>query len=542
MNSVFDVKSTFIEYKDMLFKSKKYWLIYLLLIIIFGLSTAVNRNLMRSQFTFFTFVVVAVLGVFCIVFYFLHDSDEELHKVAFVVILCFGIVCALIVPICDVSDETEHLTRAEITSRGILIPHWTGEDLGVNSLFNHTAGVYSNQRNDGAGFHTISSIKFFTTYLGYTVFDTLHDTDKINHTPLLVESAFEQNPFFGYLPQALGIFIAKLLDLNVIWMLWLARLCNIIFYAAVISLAIRKTPVLKLPLLAVATIPISIYQSASVSIDCMIIALGILSVSYFIYMYQAEEKSITVKEIAIFTVICILLGLCKLTYLAFIFLLLLVPFKNYQKDTKNILPILLISFGAVAVIGFLWSKYSTPTLLHSWRASRNLVNSSLQIEYFMSNSTFRIDFFKTIFLRDVKHLANGVFSFFGARQVIDHYTDHYLLVTFPLLGYLATVLLFYPQKIKFELKTRLVTACLIVIIFVATCFIQLLTWAFIGQFNLGLSLRYFIPLFALIPIVFGGIKCIPIERKVFDKYAVVLMISFLAAMIVSFSFKYYYLF
>ncbi|MEE1156249.1 MAG: DUF2142 domain-containing protein, partial [Methanobrevibacter sp.] len=272
------------------------------------------------------------------------------------------------------------------------------------------------------------------------------------------------------------------------------------------------------------------------------IALGILSVSYFIYMYQAEEKSITVKEIAIFTVICILLVLCKLTYLAFIFLLLLVPFKNYQKDTKNILPILLISFGAVAVIGFLWSKYSTPTLLHSWRASRNLVNSSLQIEYFMSNSTFRIDFFKTIFLRDVKHLANGVFSFFGARQVIDHYTDHYLLVTFPLLGYLAAVLLFYPQKIKFELKTRLVTACLIVIIFVATCFIQLLTWAFIGQFNLGLSLRYFIPLFALIPIVFGGIKCIPIERKVFDKYAVVLMISFLAAMIVSFSFKYYYLF
>lgn len=540
--SAMDVKSRFICYKDMLFKSKKYWLIYILLIFVFGLSTTYHKGIMQIQFIALTFIVVAVLGIFCIVFYFLHDGDEELYKVAFVVILCFGIVCSLIVPICDVSDESEHLTRAEITSRGILIPHWTGEDLGVNSLFNYTEGqVYSNVRNDGAGFYSIGSINFFRDYLGYTVFDTVHDTDKINNTPLLIESAFEQNPFFGYLPQALGIFIAKFLDLNVIWMLWLPRFFNILFYAAVISLAVRKTPVLKLPLLAVSCVPISIYQSASASIDCMIIALGILSVSYFIYMCNAKEKSITVKEIAVFTVICILLGLCKLTYLAFIFLLLLVPFKNYQKDTKNIIPIILISIIATAGIGLLWSRYSTPTLLHSWRASRNLVNSTLQFNYFMTNSTFRLDFFKTIFFRDAKHLANGVFSFFGARQVVDHYTDHYLAVTIPLLGYLATVLFAYPQKVKFEFKAKLGALCLIILIFVGTCFIQLLTWAFIGQFNLGLSLRYFIPLFALIPVALW-IKCVPIERKVFDKYAMMLMISFLAAMILSFATKYYYLF
>ena len=532
----------FIDYKDMLFKSKKYWLIYLVLIFIFGLSTAYNKNIMQINFIVLTFIVVAVLGIFCILFYFLHDSDEELYKVAFIVILCFGIVCALIVPICDVSDESEHLARAEITSRGILIPYWTGNDLGVNSLFNHTEGqVYSNARNDGAGFYSIGSMNFFKDYLGYTVFDTIHDTDKINHTPLLVESAFEQNPFFGYLPQAFGILIAKMLDLNVIWMLWLARFCNILVYAAIISLAIRKTPVLKVPLLAVACIPISIYQSASVSIDCMIIALGILLVSYFIYMCQAEKKSIGVKEIAVFTIICILLGLCKLTYLAFIFLLLLVPFKNYQKDTKNMLPIILISIILTGGIGLLWSKYSTPTLLHSWRASRNLVNSTVQLNYFFSNSTFRFDFFKTIFSRDAKHLANGVFSFFGARQVEDHYTDHYLAVTLPLLAYLATILFAYPQKIKFEFKARFGAICLIILIFVGTCIIQLLTWAFIGQFNLGLSLRYFIPLFALFPIALW-IKCLPVERKTFDRYAMMLMISFLAAMILSFATKYYYLF
>ncbi len=536
------LNNTFSDYKDMLFKSKKYLLVYLVLIFVLGLSTVNKKNFIQPQFAIFTFILVAVLGIFCILFYFLHDNDDELYKVAFVVILCFGIVCALIVPICDVSDETEHFTRAELTSRGILIPHWTGEDLGVSGLFNHTEGQkYSTERNDGAGFYTIKSQKFFTDYLGYTVFETSNDTDKINHTAYLTESTFEQNPFFGYLPQALGIALAKILDLNVIWMLWLARIFNLFFYAGVISLAIKKTPVLKIPLMLIACLPISIYQAASVSIDSMIISLGILAVSYFIYMCYAKEKSITTREIAIFTIICIILGLCKLTYLAFIFLLLLVPFKNYEKDTKNVLPIIFISIIAAAGIGFLWSRYSTPTLLHSWRGSRNLVNSTLQIQYLKNNPNHTLDFLKIIFTRDLRHIANGVFSFFGARQVVDHYIDKYVLVTLSLLSFLAVTLLAYPQKLKFALKAKLGSFGLILLIYISTCFIQLLTWAFIGQFNLGLSIRYFIPLLALIPIVISLSKFNPIEKEVFDKYAIVLIVVFLATMIISFATKYYWL-
>ena len=537
----FDFNDTLNAYKDMLFKSKKYWLIYLVLVVLFGLTTTSKKNIVHPEFAILTFVIVAVLGIFCILFYFLHDSDEELYKVAFVIIICFSIVCALIVPICDVSDESEHITRAEITSRGILFPHWTGEELGVDGLFNYTAGqVYSTERNDGAGFYTIESLKFFRNYLGDTVFETYHDTDKINYTPYLIESTFEQNPFFGYLPQAAGIFVAKLLDLNVIWMLWLARICNLIFYACVVSLAIRKTPVLKLPLILVACIPITIYQASSVSIDCMIISLAILAVSYFIYMCHSEEKSITRKEILIFSVICILLGLCKLTYLAFIFLLLLVPFRNYQDEIKRVLPIILISIAVAGIIGILWSRYSTPTLLHSWRASRNLVNSTAQIQYMLNNPDYAKDFLKIIFTRDLRHLANGVFSFFGARQVVDHYIDKYIVVTLSLLSFLAVTLISYPQKVKFELKTRVGVLLIILVIYIATCFIQLLTWAFIGKFNLGLSLRYFIPLLALIPIALH-VDYNPIKRDVFDKYAIVLIVAFLATMIISFATKYYWI-
>ncbi len=519
---------------------KKYWLIYLVLILILGISTMKNTNILDQSFVMLTFAVVAVLGIFSIVFYMLHDSDEEFYKVAFIIILIFGITTALILPICDVSDEIEHLARAEITSQGVIIPHWTGEDMGVEGLYNHTEGErISSEKNVGAGYNSIRAYNFFSGSLGKTVFQTSYDTAKIDTTPFIIDSAFEQNPFFGYLPQAIGIFLAKLLDLNVIWILWLARICNLIFYAGVVSLAIKKTPALKLPLLAVACIPISMYQASSASIDCMIIGLSILSISYFIYMCRSPDRSLTIKNIAVFSVICLMLGLCKLPYLAFVILLIFVPSKKFEKDKKHNLPILLISIAVVAVIGVLWSRYSAPTLLHSWRSSHNLINSTLQMNYVMHHPSSISKFIYNIIFLEIPNMLTGVFSFFGAHQ-FHHYADRYHFVTAALLIYLAFVLLAYPRNVKFELKTKLGSIFTIIVIYVGICFIQLLTWASVGYYNLGISTRYFIPLFCLFPIAIW-IKQIQLDKDKFDKYAMVFMIAFMATLIISFASKYYWL-
>ena len=355
---------SFHEYKDIFFNSKKYWLIYLLLISIMGISTISKRNLQDPTFEIIVFILVAILGVLLILLYFSHNDADELYKLAFVMIICFGILCALIVPICDVSDEPEHLTRAEITSQGVLIPVWDGGDAGIDRLYNQTdGGKYSKALNNGVGFKTIKSMLFFSSQRGKTVFEVSGDTEKIDYTQFIDGSAFEQNPFFGYLPQAIGILIAKLLDLNVIWILWLGRIGNLVFYAFLISLAIRRTPVFKMPLLAVSCIPITIYQAASISIDSMIIGLGILAIAYFMYMLKSEEDSLDINNIIVFTVICLVLGLCKLTYLAFIFLLLLVPLKNFK--FSNAILSYLASISVVGIIGVLWSRYSTPALMHS---------------------------------------------------------------------------------------------------------------------------------------------------------------------------------
>ena len=523
---------------DALVKSKRYWLIYLALIAVLGLSTVTTKNIAHPKFELLTFLAVGLLGIFCITYYFMHDSENELYKVAFVIILCFGIITSFIVPICDVSDETEHLARAELTSRGVIIPHWTGDDMGLERSYNITGhGKYA-RYNAGTGYESIESVQFFTDDLGKTVDHTPNDTKKINYTPRLIVSAFEQNPFYGYLPQAIGMAIAKMLDLNVIWMLWLGRIVNLICYAGLISLAVRKAPVLKLPLLVVACIPISIYQAASLSIDSMIIGLGILAVGYFLFLYRAEKDSLDVKDVVKFSFLCLLLGLCKLPYLAFIFLMFLIPTDNFKKG-RGIIPYIIVCMAAVAIIGVLWSRYSTPTLMHSWRSRLRFINSTAQMEYVSSHPKFSLEFVSQLFTYNLSHIAYGTFNFFGAAQKV-HYSDHYHLIVAAVLLFVIVTLFAYPKNVKFDKKTRLGALAILLMIYLGTGVIQLLTWASVGYLNLGISTRYFIPLLALIPIIVSvKIKKLDDLRESYDSYAMVFMIAFMAVMILSFATKYY---
>ena len=528
----------FNEFKDVFVESKKYWLIYLILIVILSFSTMTYKNIIDPTFELVALLIVAIVGVLCIVYYFMHDSENELYKFAFVIILCFGIMTSFIVPICDVSDETEHLARAELTSRGVFIPHWTGHDLGVERAYNLTGEYNIPHYNKGAGYESIVSVKFFTEFLGKTVGQTPNDTNKINHTPTLVVSSYEQNPFYGYLPQAVGMIITKLLDLNVIWLMWLGRIFNLICYAGLISLAIKKTPVLKLPLLVVACIPISLYQAASLSIDSMIIGLGILSISYFLYLYKADKNSLGTNEVVKFSILCLLLGLCKLPYLAFILLLLLVPTENFKKG-KKIIPYIIICMIIVGAIGILWSKYSTPTLMHSWRSRLRFINSTAQMDYITSHPMFSLKFIYQLFTNSLSHVIYGVFNFFGAAQKV-HYSDSYHLIVITLISFVVITLLAYPKNIKFDSKTKIGVLAILLIIYVGTAFIQLLTWASVGYLNLGLSTRYFIPLFALLPIIVSlKIKKFNVSKENYDKYAMVFIIAFMATLIMSFATKYY---
>lgn len=520
------------EFKDNIAYSKKYWIIYLIFLFIGSLSMISADTFTNPNMEIFALVFISIVGIFCVSYAISKYSEENLYKIAFILILVFGIICVFVMPICITSDTPEHLTRAEITSRGIMFPEYIGSSYS-NYYYNGTDYIWN-----GGGFETISSSTDFSDYRYGTIFTVPFDDEKVNNTLIVVDQAFEQNPFFGYLPQAFGIFIAKILDLNVIWMLWLGGIANLICYAGIVSYAVKKTPIFKVPIIVAACMPMSMFQAASVSSDSMFIALTILLISYFFYLCKSDIRSISNKEICIFILLSLIIGLLKLPYLACSLLLFAIPSENFK--SKNYAFYSVLGILIMGIIGLLYSRFATDALWHSARSIHYLqynVNSTQQLSFLLSNGSNPIILGSEI-LNSLKMVLSDVFIIYPPSGSLGYSSaSDFISAVFPL--FLGCVFLAYPNENKFEFKNRFFALLILILIYFGICFVQFLTWTPGGKlWASGISPRYFLGLFPLIPFIFN-FNIADKKSVEFDGYVLTLTISFMAIMVIAFIFGFY---
>lgn len=513
INLDFDVTAELNDFKENLFKSKKYWIIFLVIIAFISLSLFGGKNYAHPKMEIIIIVLVSLLGIFTITYYQKHNSEKELYKTAFLIILLFGIICCLLIPICNGPDEVEHFVRSEMTSSGVIIPDYNNAsfqtiqstlDLIEKGKTTWATGFDAINRNDAS------------------IFNTNADTQPINYTLVKYPSAFAQNPFFGYLAPAIGMMIAKLFNLNAIWLLWLGRIFNILLYASLVSVAVKKVPILKVPMLVISLMPLLIFQASTVAIDSLINGLGILSVAYFFKMYKTPN--LDWKNIAKFSIIVLLMGLCKVTYFAFIFLLLFVPLNNFKEKKYYLYG--LISIIALAIIALLWTKYyANPGFLQSFRSNywaEKGINSTQQLSYILSHKKESV---MTIFNLPQYFNADLLFRF-------ETFNSIYLL-------FFGGVCLFYPHD-RYNIKSRIGALLVCILIYVGTYLSFLLTWTPVGQLDpiIGVQQRYFLPILFLIPFILG-LNHMKGDKGEMDSYLVVLSLSFISYMLIWFAVKVY---
>lgn len=506
------------EFKENLIKSRKYWIIYLVFILVVSLTMFELKNYASPFNELIGILLVAIFGIFSITFYSYHNDDNNIYKTAFVIILLFGLLCCFLNPICNVSDEVEHLARADVTSQGVLFPEY------VNNSFRVSGDIPS----------------FFEINRASTVYDVGGDTDVINSTLAPYPSAFQQNPFYGYIPQAIGLAIAKLLSLSVMWYLWLGRIFNLICYAGIISYAVKKSPILKVPIIAMACIPVAIQQASSVSIDALFISLGILAFCYFFYMIRVSDGTLENKEIIIFSVICLLLGLTKLPFLSVILLLFFIPRSKFKENYA--FKLVLISFLIVAIVGLLWSEYAMPNYVHSWRSvyyAQHHINSSQQLSYMISHSAETL---VTIFhipnsLSDnpvLTALANLYSAVPGASTM---YKSGFISAIIPM--FVGAIWFLYPNPDKPNLKEKIGPLFVLIVAYVGVALSQIISWGTVGNLNdLVIHTRYFIPLFVLVPFIFG-FNHVEKRKIEVDSYIICLTVGFIAAFLIQIITFYY---
>lgn len=497
-----DLKKQILFFKNNIIKSKKYCIIYIFLVLILFTSKLSSSNFKNPESEIIVCFLVILLGIFLIGFYSGHHNNKNIHKNAFIIILIFGVMFSFLTPAIMVPDENEHLARTEITSRGILYPQPVNNQFQtIRSTIDIINGTLVNGNIIPSDNITVFNIDSYNTPLNYSMEN--------------YSSIFAQNPFYGYLMPAIGMLIAKFFDLTTIWLLWMGRLFNVLLYASLVTVAIKKTPILKVPMIAFSCIPLAVFLCGSVSIDAFINGMGILGIAYFFYLYKTPH--LNKKHILKFSAIILLLGTCKVTYFALIFLLILIPKDNFEEKNKYLYSVL--SIITIGIIAILWSKfYSTPGFLQSYRMDLwviNHINSTEQINYLIANKKDGL----IMLLQTPKYIVKNL------NLNYDMSGDNIHLL------FLGAIIFLYPKSEEL-IKTRIGVLLICIIIYVGTYFTLLLTWTPIGQLNdiLGVQPRYFIPLFTLLPFIFGFNNTEGNREKI-DSYIIMMTIMFLSVTI-----------
>ena len=477
--------------------------IFVILLSFFTITFLNNYTPSNQEFLIAVFILTVFLGIVSI-FYFGRNRNN-LYRVGIFVILIFGICSVFLTPINDISDEYEHLARAEIVSNGEVSTHYV----------------------NGIGFKSIEAVNQLGIESNKNLFDTSLWNSKIDYGEYYSDCAFAQNPFYAYLAPAAGILVAKLLDLSTIWMLYLGRIANLLLYTAIIGIAIKKSPVFKGPLLIASIIPLAIFQAGSVSSDCFFNAFAILSIAYFFVLYKSDR--IKYKDLGVFYISIVLCGLLKQPYLALSLLIFAVPRTNFIDKKQEIVS--KIAVLGVLAIGALWSSYATTQLKYSWRANHFIqyhVNASQQLDFMLSNPQFDV-----YYIFNVLSQIPLMFSRFFEFSVSEFSYTSNVMATFYFI-YIIIISLFYPLKEKLKKLKRLEVAFVAAVVYYGIFLVQYLTWIPVRSAHviLGVSGRYFIPLLVFLPLIFNVSSKVKIDKKQFVKIAFSVAISFVCGMLV----------
>ena len=277
---------------------------------------------------FYKGIMIWVISTFTIIILLMLLVNPKLEVIFTMLAIVFGLTFLVIITPMSVPDETAHYEYSFQLSNMIM-----GE-----KDYKYFDNEYQNY-GSFAGHYNISAA--YTRLVNKFNRPLSLDGYKVEMGANIKESY--TTPF---VPQALGITLARLLNLNMLKTFYLGRLFNLIFYVVCVYLAIKRTPIHKMLFGIIATMPIFIQQAASFSYDCFINGLSILLISCVLkWMYQ--EEKIDIKDFIFVFIVNLLIAPIKVVYSLFSFLFWFVPSEKFGSKKNKIIGTLIVTAPAM---------------------------------------------------------------------------------------------------------------------------------------------------------------------------------------------------
>lgn len=299
----------------------------------------------------------------------LKSNRKELSRTYFILAVLTGMFYSFIFPALSMPDEATHFGQAYKISSTIL-----GQPVyDENGYIMLRADDYDSMTY----LHNIDTLSewYESTIRGSST--ELVSSDR-NYS-ISIRSKY------AYVVPALGVTVARILNLSGKILLSLGRFFNLLFTAAIIACAIRITPRFKLFMSAIGLLPETILLMNSYSYDALNVAMSILVVAFFMYLY--EKENICIKDILVFGGLLLLYIPIKVVYLPFVLLLLLLPKSKIRINIKprTIFCIAILAMVSVVLLGILNLPFVTALVLGQEGGDDSNIPVLINMSYVLQN-------------------------------------------------------------------------------------------------------------------------------------------------------------
>lgn len=432
-------------------------------------------------------------------------------RAALCILVCGALFCFANPPF-QTPDETSHFLRSWSISQGHLdfdyartYPQdlarlaqafpgaWVsahtsvalGQDEAGTPRSYSSAGYALKMRGEGARVESVADS--FAAY-----FDPAAPDPAPLHEPIVVM-------VLPFLPQALGIFIARLLGFGALGCLYGARLANLAVYAALCWAALRGCRRYQPVFLAVMLLPLSLFMAASVSYDATLLGFYYLVASY----YCRDE--ITDRDVYWFLFAFWMMNAAKpWLNLLWVALPLILPRAAWKSRWKKWQAAAAALAGALALTAFVeWYggafRYNYPAAAFDRMLGEAVVDQLGQLRFILGNLP--------------RYLAVMLGTLYENLFFVGQLgTFGWLDLPVPLINLLSPVLLVFAAALSVHEKSSLRAlpafglGGLSVLYMAGAMTAMYITYTPVGMVRiLGLQARYFLPAFLMLTVLLAAL-------------------------------------
>jgi len=401
---------------------------------------------------------------------------------AILALLLGCLYCVTITPL-SVPDEPHHYQSAYWLSNILLFKD--DSEYGDPSDFNYTDFV--GHQNVSSGYIRILK------ELGRNTIDSDTTENDVIPIPMPRDLAY----FIEYLPQAAGITLARIMNLNFVQMFLLGRLFNLLFYTALLYYAIKRTPIFKTMFGLIGIMPMSLHQAASFSYDAFVNGMSLLLIASIlkeIYAVGPLKK----KDYFYILIVGALLAPAKVVYFPIMLLSVLIPKQRFGNKKKKMIGLAIMwTAGLLLILVF---NFSSHFLLSSNKEGSHTLN-------YEGYHNYELSFVFKYPMRTIKIFTDTFNeSAWGWIKGAIGQTLSGLTLTLPgwiVDGYMAAILLSAQNQVestyilKPHVRSSLYLVSLVVVFLIMFSFFLGWTSNFRTRIT-GVQGRYFIPIIPLL--------------------------------------------